>query len=91
MASRHTCRLLLAIALTASASAAQAQAGPSSLSMSCQTARQVVASRGAAVIATGRYSYDRYVSSDQFCVLGETTDPTWIPTADTPQCLVPLP
>ena len=88
MTSRHTRRFVLALALIVSATGAFAQAGPSSLSMSCQTARQIVSSRGAAVISTGRYAYDRYVVSSQFCVLGETTEPAWIPTADTPQCFV---
>ena len=65
-----------------------AQVGPSSRAMTCQAARQMVASQGAVVLSTGRFAYDRYVSSGQYCVIGETTEPAWIPTADTPQCPV---
>ena len=78
------------LALTAclSAGAALAQAGPVARSMSCQNARAIVASRGAVILSTGPYAYDRYVSGSQFCVRGETTEPAWVPTADTPQCFV---
>ena len=76
------------VALSVAAAPAIAQAGPPSQSLTCESARRIVASRGAAVLTTGRNAYDRYVSSSQFCVLGETTEPAWIPTADTPQCLV---
>ena len=67
---------------------ALAQVGPSSRAMTCQAARQMVASRGAVVLSTDRFAYDRYVSSGQYCVVGETTEPAWVPTADTLQCLV---
>ena len=56
--------------------------------MTCRAARQLVASRGAVVLSTGPYAFDRYVSSSLFCVRGETTEPAWIATADTPQCFV---
>ena len=77
-----------AVAFCMETSAARAQGGPPSRALRCQTARQIVASRGAIVLSTGPYAYDRYVSSSQFCVRGETTEPAWIPTADTPQCFV---
>jgi hypothetical protein len=67
---------------------ALAQAGPYSPSLTCSTARQIVASRGAAVLSTAPYAYDRYVSGNQACMRGETIEPAWIPTADTPQCFV---
>ena len=90
--SRRKGRLLgkapLAFALALAATPGLAQVGPSSLAMSCQSARQMVASRGAVVLTTGRFAYDRYVSSGRFCVIGETTEPAWIPTADSAQCLV---
>src|SRR5215213_4591005 len=77
-----------AAALCVGTGAALAQVGPSSRALTCEAARQIVASRGAVVLSTGPYAYDRYVSSSQFCVRGETTEPAWIPTADTPQCFV---
>jgi hypothetical protein len=77
-----------AVALSLAASAAFAQAGPLTRSMTCQSARQIVASRGAAVLSTGRYDYDRYVSGSHLCVRGETIEPAWVPTVDTPQCFV---
>jgi hypothetical protein len=77
-------RLACALALALAATAAVGQTRPSSRSMTCQAARQLVASRGAVVLST--YAFDRYVSSSLFCVLGETTEPAWIPTADTSQC-----
>jgi hypothetical protein len=81
-------RLACALALALAATAAVGQTRPSSRSMTCQAARQLVASRGAVVLSTGPYAFDRYVSSSPFCVLGETTEPAWIPTADTSQCFV---
>ena len=81
-------RLACALAFALAAPVAVAQVRPSSPPLTCQAARQIVASRGAAVLSTGGYAYDRYVSSNRFCALGETTEPAWIPTADSAQCFV---
>jgi hypothetical protein len=56
--------------------------------MSCRQAAGLVASRGAIVLGTGAYTYDRYVSDQRFCLRSEVTIPEWVPTADTPQCFV---
>jgi hypothetical protein len=48
----------------------------------------MVARQGAVVLSTGRFAYDRYVSGGAYCVIGETTEPAWVATADNPQCLV---
>jgi len=85
---RTATRVSAFLALGLTASSALAQPGQVSGTLTCQTARQIVASRGAVVLSTGPRTYDRYVSSSQFCVLGETTEPAWIPTADTRQCFV---
>jgi hypothetical protein len=65
-----------------------AQGRPLSLQMSCNGARQLIASQGAVVLSTGPMTYDRYVSAVTQCVRGEILDPAWVPTADTRQCLI---
>lgn len=65
-----------------------AQGRPSTLNMSCQQARSLVASRGAIVLSTGQFTYDRFVAHRGFCNFDEDTVATWAPTRDTPQCMV---
>lgn len=77
-----------AIILMSMGSGALAQGRPLTLQMSCNGARQLVASQGAVVLSTGPTTYDRYVGGYGQCVLGETLEPAWVPAADTPQCLV---
>jgi len=79
-------RLLLALMIVTISSGALAQSRPSTLRMSCLQARGLVASQGAVVLSTSPTTYDRYVSGGNFCQWGERPEPTWIPTADTPQC-----
>jgi hypothetical protein len=76
----------LSLALAAFATGAVAQPRASTLNMSCGQARSIVASRGAVVLGTGGQTYDRFVSARNFCEINETTEPVWVPTADTPQC-----
>jgi len=59
---------------------------PSTLGMSCSEAQNVVASRGAIVLSTGQYTYDRFVAAPGFCSLGEWARPATAPTADTRSC-----
>ncbi|WP_262032595.1 hypothetical protein, partial [Microvirga sp. Mcv34] len=56
--------------------------------MSCRQARGLVASRGAVVLGIGPDTYDRYVSGQQFCQIGERAQPVWVPTADVRQCFI---
>ena len=79
---------MLALLLSLIATGAFAQSRPSTLTMSCNQARGVVAARGAAVLSTGTYTYDRFVSSRNFCQYNEVLEPVWVPTVDTPQCPV---
>jgi hypothetical protein len=79
--------VLLALCLLVPSFAA-AQGRPDALRLSCAQARAVVLSQGAAVIGTGPYNYDRYVSGAQFCFRPEVTEPAWVSTADTGQCFV---
>jgi hypothetical protein len=63
-----------------------AQPRLSTLSMSCHQARALVASRGAIVLSTGRFTYDRFVAHAGFCEIEQTTEPAFEPTTDDPQC-----
>ena len=78
----------LVLAFMALASGVQAQQRPFTPAMSCGQAQQIVFSRGAAVLGTGTYTYDRYVRDRGFCQIDETIEPAWVPTRDTPQCPV---
>ncbi|MFN3890507.1 MAG: hypothetical protein ACK4MV_08925 [Beijerinckiaceae bacterium] len=80
--------LLAAPALGGASSGALAQGRPSTLNMSCAQAQGLVASRGAIVLSTGQFTYDRFVSNQTFCTPEEELIPTWAPTRDNPQCMV---
>jgi hypothetical protein len=80
--------LIAAFVLSALATGAVAQSRPSTLQMSCGQARATVASRGAIVLGTGGYTYDRFVGNRNFCEINETIEPAWVPTRDTPQCFI---
>ena len=82
---RKTALVLIACAFTTSV---QAQSRPSTPSMTCNQARQIVMARGAVVLGTGTYTYDRYVVDRRFCEINETIEPGLVPTRDTPQCPV---
>ena len=77
-----------AIILTSISYSVLAQPRPLTLQMSCYGARELVAAEGAVVLNTGPTTYDRYVTAVTQCVRGETLDPAWVPTIDTPQCPV---
>jgi hypothetical protein len=78
--------VIAAPALLAMTTGALAQSHPLTLGMSCDQARNLVSSQRAIVLNTSEFTYGRYVGSYGYCVLGETTEPAWVPTADTPQC-----
>ena len=75
-----------AIILMSMGSGALAQGRPLTLQMSCYGARELVATQGAIVLNTSPTTYDRYTAGGGQCVLGEVTEPAWVPTADNPQC-----
>lgn len=77
---------LVVLAATGLPTRAMAQSGPTTLSMTCAQAREIVASQGAAVLRTGPTTYDRYVRDGTFCALQEIARPAWVRTADTAQC-----
>ena len=65
-----------------------AQPRPSSVSMTCNQAAGLVRARGAVVLGTGGYTYDRFVSDHRFCLYFEVTEAAFVPTVDMPQCFV---
>ena len=81
-------RAVLVVSACVFASSVQAQSRPSTPSMTCSQAQQIVASRGAVVLGTGTYTYDRYVRDRSYCEINETTELGVVPTRDTPQCPV---
>ena len=78
------CGLLLVI----SAVSAVAQSRPQSPRMTCAQAAGMVFQRGAIVLGTGGYTYDRFVRDRSFCEITEVTKPAFAPTLDKPQCFV---
>jgi hypothetical protein len=80
--------VLVFIAMISCATEALAQSGATTLTMTCATARGIVASQGAVVLRTGPTTYDRYVRDSSFCALHETARPAWVRTVDTAQCPV---
>ena len=78
----------LALAAGLISTNAVAQPRPSTVNMRCAQAAGIVAARGAVVLGTGGFTYDRFVSDRRFCAITETTEPAWVPAADTPQCFV---
>jgi hypothetical protein len=56
--------------------------------MSCADAAGAVQAHGAIVLHERDGIYDRYVAHGGYCMVGETTKPAWIMTADTDQCFV---
>lgn len=81
-------RMALTLSLVLIASSAVAQQRLQTPRLSCGQARQVVASRGAVVLGTGGYTYDRFVIHRGFCEINEFAEPAYVPAADTPQCFV---
>jgi hypothetical protein len=81
-------KIVYVLALLVVASSVQAQPRPMTPSLTCNQARGLVFSRGAIVLGTGTYTYDRYVSDGRFCLRNEMTELAFVPTRDTPQCPV---
>lgn len=79
---------VLTLILPLAATDADAQPRPSTVAMTCAQAAGLVASRGAIVLGTGGFTFDRFVTDRRFCAINQTTEPAWAPTADTPQCFV---
>ena len=77
---------LACVALIGLSADALAQSHPLTSRISCAQARGLVAAQGSIVLNTSSLTYERYPRGNCDCVLGETTDPAWVPTVDTAQC-----
>lgn len=80
--------ILACMAIVGLSTGALAQEGASTLNMTCDQARGLVASQGAVVLHTGPTTYDRYVRDASFCAIQQMTRPAWVRTADVAQCPV---
>lgn len=66
-----------------------AQSGrPNSTTMTCSQAQALITQRGAVVMSTGRYTFDRYVANFSYCQRGEYLRREFIPTKDNNKCFV---
>ena len=83
---RRTIAVMIAATLLTTAAAAQNR--PSTTAMTCQQAASLVYARGAIVLGTGGYTYDRFVRDRSFCQVTEALESAWVPTRDTPTCFV---
>lgn len=81
-------RLLLLAGGLAAATVATAQERPSSMDMTCGQATALVREQGDVVLGSGGQSFDRFVSSQQFCLSSELTEPAYVPSRDQRQCFV---
>lgn len=81
--------LALSAAAAMSASLTQtAHARPDTRTMTCEQARNFVRQKGAVVMSTGQFTYDRIVSNQGFCGWDEITWLKVAPTKDDPKCRV---
>ena len=80
--------ILIIAAASLFATGTLAQQRPLSTTMSCGQVSRLIATRGAVVLSTGQYAYDRFVRSQAYCQPTEFTRPAWVPTAETPQCFI---
>ncbi|HEX2136980.1 MAG TPA: hypothetical protein VHG30_13935 [Microvirga sp.] len=81
-------RLPVVLSLVLIATNAYAQPRPSTVNRPCGANQQLVYSRGAIVLGTGGFSYDRFVRDRRFCEFNEYTEPAFVPSLDTPYCFV---
>ena len=81
-------RLTTTLVVISVSTASVAQPRPSTINIPCRTSQQLVFSRGAIVLGTGGFSYDRFVRDRNFCEFNEYIQPAWVPSLDTPQCFV---
>ena len=82
---KHALMLLACLMLPGGA---RAQTHVDGRSVPCGQLAAIVQNRGAVVIDTGPYAYDRYVSGGHFCLRPEIAVPAWIGTLDAPLCFV---
>ena len=83
---RRTITAMIVAAMLTTAAVAQNR--PSTTAMTYQQAAGLIYARGAIVLGTGGYTYDRFVRDRSFCQVTEALESAWVPTRDTPTCFV---
>jgi hypothetical protein len=78
----------LAIAAAALTFSNTAHARPDTRAMTCEQAKNFVRQKGAVVMSTGQYTYERIVSNQSYCDWDEITWLKIVPTKDDPKCRV---
>jgi len=81
-------KVAIALAISLAAAGAQAQTRPSTVDMPCGASRQLVMTRGAIVLGTGGFTYDRFVRDQTFCDVTEYAQAAYVPSPDIPACFV---
>lgn len=81
-------RLVRSVLVAALAAPSIAVARPDATRMTCAEAAATVAGAGDIVVSTGRYTYQRFVASGQFCGRHGIPQPGYSPTRDSPRCQV---
>ena len=80
---------ILSTILLVSATLAQASSHrPNTTHMSCAQARSLVHSRGAVILSTGRFTYNKYVKNHAYCNVSEELIRAHVPTIDSHRCNV---
>jgi len=88
---RNNMKILLHIALVIGLLAsltlrAQAFPRPYAPKLSCGEIKGMIQQKGAVLLSTGPFTFDRFVRDQGYCMQGEITDPAWIVSLDQPQC-----
>lgn len=76
--------LIVALALCSSAAFAR----PDVTKMTCRDAAGLVDEKGAVVLTTGPYLYDRFVANQSYCGSGEETKAAYVNTLDNNSCRI---
>jgi len=79
---------LTLIVLAAALSNGLAQGAEFTPALPCRAAANMVATRGAVVLATSADRYDRYVSNQGQCSRDEELRPAWVQSADNAACFI---
>jgi L-fucose isomerase-like protein len=77
---------MLVAGLAAILAVSNAEARQSTLNMTCAEATALVQSEGGIVLSTGEFTYERYVSDQRSCLIGEGVRRTSAPTSDNARC-----
>jgi len=80
--------IFAAIMLVTTTLAQSAGHRPDTRTLSCAIVVSLVQSRGAVLLSTGRYTYDKYVKNHAYCNVNEAIKRAFVPTADNNRCNV---